>query len=82
MHHDFYLPKRPLVVPELLVQPVEVGEHVVVFESQVQQLAKVEDFGFEESVDEQVVEGRRNMIFSPFEWLMLGNFGLCFESKD
>jgi len=30
-----------------------------------------------ESVDEQVVEEQTNMIFSPFMWLGLGNFGLC-----
>ena len=77
-----------MVVPELLVQQVGVEAHAVVFEPQVQQLAEVEDFGFvryfgfEESVDEQFMGEKRNLQFSPFKWLRLGNSGLCFESKD
>jgi len=32
--------------------------------------------------DGQAEQEQRNLLFSPFEWLRLSNFGLCFESKD
>jgi hypothetical protein len=53
----------------------------------VRQFAQVEYFGFEGyfgyegSVDTQFVEGRRNLLFSSFEWLMLSNTDSHFESK-
>lgn len=71
-----------------MVQQVGVEAQVFVFEPLVQQLADVEDFksmgyfGFEESIDEKIVEQQRNLQSSLFEWLRLGNFGLRFESKD
>jgi len=74
--------KSVLVVPRLLVRQVGVEAQVVVFELQVRQFAKVEDFKFVEFVDEQVVEGKQNLLFSPLEWRRIDNFGLCFESKD
>jgi len=75
-------------MPELVVQQVEVEAPVVLFRPHIRQLAKVEDFGFvgyfgfEESVDKRVVEGKINMLFSLFQWLRLCNFGLCFESNN
>jgi len=77
-----------MVVPALFVQPVGVEAQIAISTPRVRQLAKVVDFGFvgyfefEESVVKHVVEGRRNMILSPFEWLMLGNLCFYFELKD
>ena len=75
-------------MPELLVQQVEVEAPVVAFGPHIRELVKVEDFGFlgyfgfEESIDKHVVEGKINMLFSLFQWLRLCNFGLYFESNN
>jgi len=65
-----------------MVRRVGVGALVVSLEPQVRQFAIAENFGLKEFIDDKAELGERNMIFSPFGWLRLGNFGLCFESSD
>jgi len=54
----------------------------VASEPHVRSTVTVVGLGLVEPVGKQVVEEQRNLLSSPFVWLLLGSSGLCSVSKD